>query len=231
MPDLAFALLALHPPTDSGVWLDAPPKPGTVVRAPLVVEGETQAIEGVLKVSFYVVRGTSVRLVETYEPDLPLGTIPFTFELDPVGMRPGRVTVRVVATTLARGFRAEATDLVIPRPGKATARSAEPPPVVRPPAPAPFVRQAPSRRTTVVAMPRVDDSGRAFGKAAPTLPYARRAAAPRKTPVARPLAAAPVALPADRSGWASVAGGLLLIVVCSHLHRALRTQPDPRDGR
>ncbi|HWL35286.1 MAG TPA: hypothetical protein VNQ77_03760 [Frankiaceae bacterium] len=231
MPDLAMALLALHPPTDSGVWLDAPPKPGTVVRAPLVVSGETQALEGVLKVSFYVVRGTSVRLVETYEPALPVGPIPFTFALDPAGMRPGRVTVRVVATTLARGFRAEATDLVIPGARRVTARPAEPPPVARPAAPARAVRPAPSRRTTTVAMPQVDDSGRAFGKAAPTLPYVRRAATPRRAPVARPVASAPVALPADRSGWASVAGGLLLMVVCSHLHRALRTQPDPRDGR
>jgi hypothetical protein len=145
-------------------------------------------------------------------------------------MRPGRVTVRVVATTLARGFRAEATDLVIPRARQAAARPAEAPPAVRPAAPAPAVRRAavPPRRTTV-AMPRVDDSGRAFGKAAPTLPYVRRAAAPRRA--VRPVAVAPVALPADRGGRASVAGGLLLIVVCSHLHRALRTQPDPRDGR
>lgn len=230
MPDLAMALLALHPPTDSGVWLDAPPKPGTVVRAPLVVTGETQALEGVLKVSFYVVRGSSVRLVETYEPALPVGTIPFTFELDAAGMRPGRVTVRVVATTLARGFRAEAADLVIPGARRTTSRVAEPPPVERPAAPAPAARRVPSRRSTV-AMPRVDDSGRAFGKAAPTLPYVRRATAPPKAPVARPVSTAPVALPAERSGWASVAGGLLLMVVCSHLHRALRTQPDPRDGR
>jgi hypothetical protein len=229
MPDLALALLLLRPPTDSGVWLDTPPRSGTVVSAPLVVAGETQALEGVLSVSFYVVRGASVRLVETYEPALPLGTVPFSFELDPAGMRPGRVTVRVVATTLARGFRAEATGLVVPRARRTpTARPAEPPPAPRP-AP-PVARAVPARRTTTVAMPRVvDDSGRAFGKAAPTLPYVRRAAAPR--PVARPVAAAPVALPADRSGWASVAGGLLLMVVCSHLHRALRTQPEQRDGR
>ena len=31
MPSLALALLALAPPTDSGVWLDGPPKAGTVV--------------------------------------------------------------------------------------------------------------------------------------------------------------------------------------------------------
>ena len=32
-------------------------------------------------------------------------------------------------------------------------------------------------------------------------------------------------------GAIGVTVSLLLLVVSSHLHRALRTQPDPRDGR
>lgn len=231
MPSLALALLSLAPPTDSGVWLDAPPRPGTVVRAPLTIEGEAQALEGVLSVSLYVVRGTSLRLVETYEPVLPVGTVPFAFSFDPAGMQPGRVTVRVVATTLARGFRAEVTDLVVPSSVPPRRVVARPPAVVHEAASAPVARAAPARRVTV-ALPRVDDSGRVFGATAPTLPYRRvRTTSVTVSPVETVPVAAPTPVPSERSGAASVAAGLLLLVTCSHLHRALRSQPDPEDGR
>jgi hypothetical protein len=235
MPSLALALLALAPPTDSGVALESPPKPGTVVSAPLTIEGEAQALEGVLKVELYVVRGRAVRLVETYEPALPVGVgaVPFSFTFDPEGMRPGTVTIRVVATTLARGFRAEAPGLVVPKPSDAVVdepvRPAVRPVVVRPRPVPPAARAV--RRAAAPAAPRLDDSGRAFGQAAPLLPY-RPVRAPRPAAARPPVTvAAPQPLPPDRQGWVSVAGGLLLLLVSSHLHRALRTQPDPRDGR
>jgi len=66
----------------------------------------------------------------------------------------------------------------------------------------------------------------AFGGSAPVLPYAPPVVVTRPAPVREALApAVPVA---DRRGWVSVAGGLLVVVVCSHLHRSLRPQPDPR---
>ena len=226
MPDLALALLAFAPPADSGVWLDAPPEPGTVLTAPFDVTGETQALEGVLAVELHVVRGRAVRLVETYEPTLPLGTIPFELTLDPATMAPGRVTLRVVATTALRGFSAEIPGLVVPHPA-ALPRLVHvaPPPRVTRAAP---VAPAPVRRLPETA-PRLDDSGRAFGRSAPVLPYAPPAGPAPAAPVTR--AAAPAELPPERSGWLSVAAGLLLLVTCSHLHRALRPQPDPREPR
>jgi hypothetical protein len=239
MPDLAAALLALalhdRPPTESGVWLDAPPKPGTVVTAPLDLAGETQALEGVLKVEAFVVRGTSVTSVASYVPDLPLGTVPFELTWDPAGTKPGRVTIRVVATTLARGFSTEVEGLVVP------AVSDEAPPrrvpvteAPRPlPRPAPYVARPAFRRAarTVVAAPVLDTSGRAFGSVAPVLPYeVARPATPPPVESYVPPAVAMEPLPVtDRSGWLSLAGGLLLLLVCSHLHRLLRPQPVPRE--
>jgi hypothetical protein len=228
-----MTLLALalrdRPVTDTGVWLTDPPKPGTAVVAPLEVRGETQAPEGVLRVELFVVRGDTVTSVDVYEPRVPVGTVPFELTWDPAGARPGRVTIRVVATTLRRGFDAEAEGLVVPRPeAKPRApRVRETPRTLPEPAPS-RPRVVLSRPVTrAVAAPALDDSGRAFGAAAPTLPYApppvRLAAPAARAPVALPAAAAP---PAERSGWVSLAGGLLLLLVCSHLHRVLRPQPD-----
>ena len=229
MPDLAFALLALTGPLDDGVRLDAPPRPGTVVTRPVEVSGEAQAVEGVLRIEMYVVRGASATLVDSVEPELPLPAVAVPFELrwDPAGIAPGRVTIRVVATTLARGFSAEAPGLVVPRP--ATKPHAVVRPAVRAEAPPPVV--APRRVPAPAPKPALDDSGRAFGKAAPVLPYVRRVVSATRPPVTPVTVAAPEAVPPDRAGWTSVAGGLLLLVICSHLHRVLRTQPDPRDGR
>src|SRR4051794_25840216 len=115
MPSVALVVLSValrRPPTDAGVWLTAPPRPGTVVSAPLVIGGETQAPEGVLHVDLYVVRGTSLTPVASYAPLVPVGTVPFSLRWDPAGVAPGRVTLRVVATTLARGFSADVRGLV-----------------------------------------------------------------------------------------------------------------------
>jgi hypothetical protein len=118
------------------------------------------------------------------------------------------------------------TGLVVPaKPGPAR-------PVARPAVrtvarPAAVAPRPVARRAGVVR--RLDDSGRAFGRSAPTLPY--------RTPVVvtRSNDVRPTALPAepvtDRRGWVSVAAGLLLLLVCSHLHRSLRPQPVPRDTR
>lgn len=225
MPSTAAALLALtlhRPVTDSGVWIENAPPPGTVVTAPLRIEGETQAPEGVLRVRLYVVSGTSATEAGSFEPLLPgVGTVPFAFTWTPD--RPGTYTVRVVSSTAVRGFSAEVRDLRVPARPAAVRRPPAPRAVARP-ALAPKAR-APrpvARRVTV----RLDDSGRAFGRSAPTLPYARVVARP-PAPVA-PAAAAPAAAPAERRGWVPFAGGLLLLLVCSHLHRSLRPQPDPR---
>ncbi|HEV2890719.1 MAG TPA: hypothetical protein VGX28_10115, partial [Frankiaceae bacterium] len=124
------------------------------------------------------------------------------------------------------------TDLRVPGPPrKAPPRV----PDVAPPRarPAPLPRVAPRRPAAraVVTTPRLDDSGRAFGTSAPTLPYVRapRLAAVRPAAPATRALATPFASRDDRRrGWVSVAGGLLLLLVCSHLHRSLRPQPDPR---
>lgn len=217
---LDLALLALTGPLDDGVRLDAPPRPGTVLTKPVEVEGEAQAVEGVLRVELYVVRGATVTLVDSYEPLLPVGPVPFELAWDPKGAKPGRVTIRVVATTLTRGLSAEAPGLVVPSPAAVPSRPVR---AEAPPAPA-----VPPARAVKPRGPAMDDSGRAFGKAAPVLPYTLRVVAPR--PATPATVAAPAPLP-ERRGWVSMAGGLLLLLVCSHLHRVLRSQPDPRDGR
>lgn len=227
MPNAAAALLALtlhRPITDSGVWLENAPVPGSVVTAPLRVEGETQAPEGVLHVRLYVVSGTSATEVASYEPLLPgVGTVPFAFTWTPA--RPGTYTVRVVSTTAVRGFSAEVRDLRVPA-KPALARPAPAPRAVARLAVAPKVAPRPAvRRVTA----RLDDSGRAFGRSAPTLPYTRPPVVRSTTVVPAVAATRDSAVPAgDRSGWVSFAGGLLLLLVCSHLHRSLRPQPDPR---
>jgi hypothetical protein len=229
LPSAGVALLALvlrRPPTDTGVWLTAPPTAGTTVVAPLDLTGEAQAPEGVLTVSLYLVRGTTLTPVASYVPTLPVGTVPFTLRWDPAGTAPGRVTLRVVASTLVRGFSADVTGLVVPAP-RVPDRRPPAPDLVAPPA-APAVAALPSRSRGTYAAPRLDDSGRSFGAVAGVLPYAPRAvaaipgmpAAPaRVTPVTAPLAAG---VP-ERRGWVSVALGLLLLLACSHLHRVLRT--------
>ena len=212
----SLALLLMRPPTDAGVWLDAPPRPGTVVVAPFDVRGETQAPEGVLHVDLYVVRGTTLTHVATYDPVLPVGPVPFACRWAPAGAARGTVTIRVVATTLVRGFSAEAAGLVVPAPSTAPRAVARP-----------AVRAVAVPRRVVTNTPRTpvgpsyDDSGAAFGATAPVLPYAPPPAA---SSLARPVAAA-VTAPAspERSGWVSVAAGLLLLLVCSHLHRVLRS--------
>jgi hypothetical protein len=233
MPSLATGLLALalrdpRPMTATGVWLTDPPAAGTRVVAPLDVTGETQAPEGVLKVELFVVRGPVLTSVASYEPALPLGTVPFEFRWDPTGLAPGRVTIRVVATTLVRGFRAEARDLVVPATLSAPARhpGVRAVPARRAAAAVPAAPAAP--RPAVLRAPVLDTTGRAFGAVARTLPY--RPAPPATVPVPRrSVPFEPAA--ADRSGWLSLAGGLLVLLVCSHLHRALRPQPDPRGRR
>lgn len=213
-------LLYPHPPTDSGVWLDPPPRPGTVVVAPLDVTGETQAVEGVLRVDLYVVRGTTLTPVASYAPALPLGTIPFDLRWHPAGTAPGRVTLRVVATTLARGFSADVTGLVVPRPAPAAHVARE----VRPPQAAP-ARAAVARPAPVAAPAGLDDSGAAFGGVAPVLPYVRPV-----PPSPAPAALSPLAAPApvrERRGAVSFAAGLLALLGSAHVHRALR----PRSPR
>ena len=221
MPNAAAALLAMtlqRPITDTGVWLDKPPVPGTVVTAPLRLAGETQAPEGVLSVRLYAVRGTSVTELASYAPAVPLGTVRFAFTWTPDG--PGTYTLRVVSTTAIRGFSADVPGLVVPSPATPPVRT-----VTRvTAAPRAASRPSPVARRAGVAR-EIDDSGRAFGRSAPTLPYARVVVRP--APVTR-AAVAPVPLADDRSGWVSFAGGLLLLVVCSHLHRSLRPQPEPR---
>jgi hypothetical protein len=234
MPNAAAALLALalhHPITDSGVWLEAPPAPGTVVSGPLVVTGETQAPEGVLAVRLYVVRGATSTEVASAAGPLPgLGPVPFSLTWTPAA--PGTYTLRVVSSTALRGFSAEVRDLVVrAAPGVVVPG---PPAAVRPPAPVPAVRPAPlarpARHAARRVVARLDDSGRAFGRSAPTLPY--RPAPPAVAVAAAPRQAALPAVPvSERRGWLSVAGGLLLLLVCSHLHRSLRPQPEPRGPR
>jgi len=130
MPSVAAALLAMtvqRPITDTGVWLDRPPLPGTVVTAPLRLAGEAQAPEGVLSVRLYAVRGTTSTEVASYAPLLPaVGTVPFAFTWSP--SEPGSYTLRVVSTTALRGFSAEATGLVVP----AAAAKPQPTVVARP---------------------------------------------------------------------------------------------------
>ncbi|HVF05719.1 MAG TPA: hypothetical protein VNA20_12835 [Frankiaceae bacterium] len=229
MPDPSLLLFAFAPPLEDGVWLDAPPRPGTVVTAPLDVAGETQATEGVLKVELFAVRGAEVRLVETFTPPLPVGvgTVPFELTFDPKGLPPGTVTIRVVATTLARGFSAEIPGLVLPAPANRPERALPGVVVVRPAARA---GARPVAAAGPVARPVLDDSGRAFGRAAPVLPYDVLPDPPARVD-STIAAATPEELPPERNGWASVAAGLLLLVTCSHLHRALRPQPDPREAR
>lgn len=209
MPSVAAAVLAMalrHPsPTDAGVWLDPLPR---VVTAPLRVTGSAQAPEGVLHVDLYV----GAVAVASYTPALPVGEIPFAFT---VSLRPGTYDVRVVATTLVRGLSADADGLVVPAPPRPAA-AVRPPVVKHAVAPKPL----PHKRSVAVAAPRIDDSGTAFGAVAPTLPYVRRAA----SPVTAATLAAPLASEEDRSGWESVAGGLVLLLVCSHLHRSLRRE-------
>ncbi|HEX8001115.1 MAG TPA: Ig-like domain-containing protein [Mycobacteriales bacterium] len=225
MPSVAAALLSLavqRPVTDAGVWLDKPPAPGTVLTAPLTLKGETQAPEGVLSVRLYVVTGTTSTELAAYTPTVPVGTVPFTFTWAP--KQPGSYTIRVVSTTLLRGFSAEVRDLrVVAAPAaRPVAKPAARAPRVAPARPA--VRPAPRR---VAARARLDDSGRAFGRSAPTLPYPRAVVRPAAPAPAR--LAAPAAVPVgDRRGWVSFAGGLLLLLVCSHLHRSLRPQPDAK---
>lgn len=216
MPSVASALLAMalheRPVTDAGVWLDAPPAPGTVVTAPLTLTGETQAPEGVLSVTLYA----GPTPVAVYKPVVPVGTVEFSFTWDPKGV-PGAYDVRVVATTLVRGFSQEVRGLVVPAPRRAARPAVAP----RRVATRPVALSRPVARR-VVAKP-VDDSGRAFGRAAPTLPYAP--AAVRPAPVrAATLATDPVSQ-RDRRGWVSFAAGLMVLLVCSHLHRSLRPPP------
>jgi hypothetical protein len=225
MPSVAAALFAMavqRPITDTGIWLDRPPLPGTVVTAPLRLAGETQAPEGVLSVRLYVVRGTTSTEVASYAPLVPgVGTVPFAFAWSP--SEPGSYTVRVVSTTALRGFSAEVTDLVVPAAPARPVRVTAPRPAARV-AVAP--RPSASRHYAVRRVPRLDDSGRAFGKSAPMLPYAPPVVLTRRAPVRE--AFAPAVPVADRRGWVSFAGGLLVLLVCSHLHRSLRPQPDPR---
>jgi hypothetical protein len=198
---LLLAMVLRHPsPADAGVWLDPLPH---VVTAPLRVTGRTQAPEGVLHVSLYV----GDLEVATYEPALPVGEIPFAFTWTPTA--PGTYTVRVVATTLLRGVSAEADGLVVPAPSR-------PKPVAVRHVVA-VAKPLPHRRSVAVALPAVDDSGAAFGEVAPTLPYVRRVAAP-----VTPATIVPAVEETERSGWVSVAGGLVVLLVCSHLHRSLR---------
>ena len=231
MPSVAAALLAMtmqRPITDAGVWLDAPPPPGTVVTAPLRLAGETQAPEGVLSVRLYAIRGASATEVASYVPVVPVGTVPFVFTWSPSS--PGSYTLRVVSTTAVRGFSADVPNLVVP--AKPVAKPAARP-VVAPKAPRVAPRAVHRRvaRRVVVTRPRLDDSGRAFGRSAPTLPYTRPAFTRSETPVRPPAAAARGSAASADHGWASVAGGLLLLLVCSHLHRSLRPQPEPRGTR
>jgi hypothetical protein len=232
MTGVAGALLALvlhaRPPTDTGVWLSAPAA-GSVVPARLDVTGEAQAPEGVLRLDLYVVRGTSMTMVDSYVPVVPrAGTVPFTLHWSRGDAAPGRVTVRVVATTLLRGLSAESAGLVVPgRPAPPPARVAHPLP--EPPSSAPPRHLYAARRAAVSKLV-VDDSGRPFGAVAPVLPYAApsvRVAPPRAAPLHSTAVRTPV--PPDRQGAVSVAAGLLVLLACSHLHRVLRTRPDPRD--
>ncbi|HEU0133055.1 MAG TPA: hypothetical protein VFQ85_18910 [Mycobacteriales bacterium] len=234
MPSVAAALLAMalrdpRPLTDSGVWVD--PLPSSRVVAPLDVTGEAQAPEGVLRVELWVVRGGTSTLAAAYTPEVPVGTVAFALRWDPGTAAPGTVTLRVVASTLVRGLSADVDGLTIPGPPRTATKPATP---RRNAAPAPRrVAAAPVRRAvaTTVLAPRYDDSGTAFGHVAATLPYTAPVAAAAPPPAAATPAAAPVPVPPDRSGWLSVAAGLLVLLVSSHLHRALRPQPDPRGGR
>jgi hypothetical protein len=232
MTGVAGALLALvlhaRPPTDTGVWLTTPAAE-SVVPARLDVVGEAQAPEGVLRLDLYVVRGTSLTKVDSYTPLVPVGTVAFTLHWSRGAAAPGRVTVRVVATTLLRGLSAESADLVVPgHAPQPRPRVAHPLP--EPPAPVPAPHGYAARRA-VVARPVLDDSGRPFGAVAPVLPYVTSSAAPDPPAAAAPLhtTAVRTPVPPDRQGAVSVAAGLLLLLVCSHLHRVLRTRPDPRD--
>jgi len=200
---LLLAVALRHPsPADAGVWLDPLPH---VVTAPLHVTGRAQAPEGVLHVELYV-DGVEVA---SYTPALPVGEIPFAFTWTPSA--PGTYTVRVVATTLVRGVSAESDGLVVPAPPRPVSQQ----PVVR--HVVAVARPLPHRRSVAVALPKVDDSGVAFGEVAPTLPYVRRVAVPVTS-----ATVVPAVEETERSGWASVAGGLVVLLVCSHLHRSLR---------
>jgi hypothetical protein len=229
MLSVAGALLAMvlhaRPPTDTGVWLDAP-KPGSVVPARLDVTGEAQAPEGVLRLDLYVVRGASLTKVDSYVPLVPVGTVPFTLHWSRGDALPGRVTVRVVATTLLRGISAESAGVVVPGRAARSVRAAHPLPEPPPPA-TPRVYAA--RRVAPVAKPVLDDSGRPFGAVAPVLPYVTPPTPPRAAPAPLHTTAVRAPVPPDREGAVSVAAGLLVLLACSHLHRVLRTRPDPRD--
>jgi hypothetical protein len=212
------ALLSPRPVTDAGVWLDPVP---AVAAAAFDVTGETQAPEGVLRVDLYVAGRAAP--VASYVPAVPLGTVSFALRLDPSAVGPGRLTLHVVATTLVRGLGSDDANVTVP--GAPARPSADGPPAARATRPAgPRIAALP--RPVAVALPGADDSGNAFGAVAPVLPYAARAPL---TPPAAALVAPVEPLRPSRSGPLSVAAGLLVLLVCSHLHRALR--PDPRDGR
>jgi hypothetical protein len=223
---LSAAVLALvlrdPPPTEAGVWLTAPPAAGTRVVAPLSLSGSAQAPEGVLRVDLYVVRGDDVTAVASYLPTVPLGPVPFTLRWDPAGAAPGRVTLRVVATSLVRGVSAEAAGLVVPGAPRAVA-----PPIHRAVV-APAARRAvPAPATLAVPVAVLDDSGRAFGDVAAVLPYAPVPPAPSPAPQSSVVAGAAVpATPAPR-GWASFAAGLVALLGSAHVHRALRPRKGP----
>lgn len=209
--------LLLYPPTDAGVWLD--PVPAVAAR-PFDVTGETQAPEGVLRVDLYL--SGRAAPVASYVPAVPgVGTVTFALRFDPAL---GSGTLRVVATTLVRGFDAEAPAPARPaaaRPAHGAAARPAAPPV---PAACAAACLAPAAaRPAHPAPPKADDSGAAFGAVAPVLPYGPRPATPARPPTAPPpglRAAAP--LPAPRSGPASLAAGLALLLASAHLHRALR---------
>jgi hypothetical protein len=123
----------------------------------------------------------------------------------------------VVATTLVRGFSADVTGLVVPAPVRPVARSA--PPRHAAPRPAPVARVLPQP----AAAPALDDSGAAFGRTAAVLPYV-----PVPPPVhADPVPPVPLSPVSSRSrdGAIPVAAGLLILLSCAHLHRALRADP------
>jgi hypothetical protein len=205
--------LLLYPPTEAGVWLD--PVPAVAAR-PFDVTGEAQAPEGVLRVDLYL----SGRAVASYVPTVPaVGTVTFALRFDPAL---GTGTLRVVATTLVRGLDAEAPAPARPAapaaPAAHRARAASG--AARPAAPA---RPAAAARPAAPAAVAGDDSGAAFGAVAPVLPYSARPATPVPPPAATPpgpRSADP--LPAPRSGPASLAAGLALLLASAHLHRALR---------
>jgi hypothetical protein len=197
------------------------------VSAPLVIGGETQAPEGVLRVDLYVVRGTSLTPVASYVPLVPVGTVPFSLRWDPAGVAPGRVTLRVVATTLARGFSADVPGLVVPPPPRAEARAVGSTAAARRAPVAARPAATPGRRIPALAA-ALDDSGAAFGAVAPVLPY-RAAAVPPRPPAAVAPALSPVSSETSRRGWLSFAAGLLVLLSSAHLHRALRA--DPRSPR